>query len=93
MLVRIQSSRTLANSVFFGGCASPQQRFWWMRDLTRCRWVDLGNRYMEGNKPIDVEVELEPGDYEAGCGPRGRRGIRCKFTVPEPPETLKTVVI
>lgn len=93
MLVRIKSNRTLANSVFMGGCTYPQQKFWWVRDLTRKCFVTMQNRYMEGNKPLDVSLRLEPGDYEVGCGPRGKRGIRCKFTVPEPPEVLKTVVI
>lgn len=57
------------------------QRYWWIWDYARKRFVNLGNKYIQGNQYPEIEVDLEPGLYDMGCGPRGPRGIRQRFEV------------
>ena len=82
MRVRIVSEKTLKNSIYFGGCRTRRQRFWWVYCHDHKRWVDLGNRYMPGNKPIDITIDLDAGRYELGTGPH-QGGIRKPFEVLE----------
>ncbi len=74
MRVRIQVQKKLKNSVYYGGC-NKSQRYWWVRDITRNCWVDLGNQYISGNESLDTTADILPGVYHVGCGPRGTRGI------------------
>ncbi len=82
MKVKIQTQGALLNNVYYGGC-SKTQRYWWVYSYTKKAFVDIGNRYMQGNRPLDIELDLPAGVYELGVGPHGPRGIRHKFEVPE----------
>lgn len=92
MRVQIQTQRMLLNSVYYGGC-SKAQRYWWLWSFGKKRFVDIGNRYAQGNKPLCVELDLPAGVYELGVGPGGIKGIRHKFEVPEEDHGTDYVVV
>jgi hypothetical protein len=73
--------KCLDPSVYFGGCKDKNQRYWWLWDLDSNRFVSLGDKYKRGREPIDLWLELAPGRYELGVGPRPPRGIRIPITV------------
>ncbi len=74
MRVRIRIRKKLKNKVYYGGCQKAQ-RYWWVRDLSRNCWVDIGNQYMPGNVELDAAADILPGVYHVGCGPKGPRGV------------------
>ena len=77
MRIKIKCSQTLKNSVYYGGC-TRNQRYWWLYDIKRSKFIGIGNAYRRGIEPLDATVDLPPGSYEVGCGP-GRAGIRQSF--------------
>jgi len=78
MRLKIKCSQTLKNSVYYGGC-TKKQRYWWLYDIGRSKFLGMGNAYRRGLDPLDAEIDLVPGSYEIGCGPSGKNGVRQSF--------------
>jgi len=82
MKVRIETLDRMSNRGFHrcGGHSSGAAR-WWIRGDGG--FADLSHVYvgdLRGDRYLQIELDLEPGDYVVGTG-RGRDSIRLRFRI------------
>lgn len=76
--VTVTSSDCLSNTTFHKRC-SGRQKFWWLRNKKTNSFVPVPE--VRGDSNFRVELDLEPGVYVLGTGPKSSHGIREEFEV------------
>lgn len=79
MLIRLKSRNCMSNTSFHKR-AMGGQKFWWLRNIDTEDFVSLGGKY-RGDQKLNVEIDLQPGRYLLGTGPKQKYGIREYFTL------------
>lgn len=83
MRVTIRNRRKMSNTTYHRRCSSQGQRFWWLRNKDTDQFVRLPGGPYRGDRDLDVDIELEPGEYVLGTGPNNGFGVREYFRVEE----------
>lgn len=78
MRILVESRRKMSNTSFHRRC-SGRQKFWWLRSVDRGEFVRIPE--VRGDEYFEMQLDLPPGTYTLGCGPRGDFGVREEFTV------------
>lgn len=73
---RIVQPPGISNTTYHRRCTG-KQGFWWLR--RGHDFVRIGEH--RGDYDLDVELDLSPGEYTLGCGPRDKFGFRKTITV------------
>lgn len=79
MKVRIHTTNSMSNATYHKRCFKPGQKYWWLKSSDE-EFMPIGGH--RGDRTLDVEVDLEPGEYVLGCGPP-KHGRRIPVTIHE----------